>query len=132
MFLYLLNDKESEAFLELAAKAMQVNGKEKDCELAVLDQFRLELGKKDYNLQGTRMSDLIDIFLASSAPAKRSAIIELSSILYADEEIDKKEKTWIVDLAKKIGVHEDETERLVSWSKNFNDFVKVGLMYINL
>ena len=102
MFLYLLNDKESEAFLELAAKAMQVNGKEKDCELAVLDQFRLELGKKDYNLQGTRMSDLIDIFLASSAPAKRSAIIELSSILYADEEIDKKEKTWIVDLAKKL------------------------------
>lgn len=132
MFLYLLNDKESEAFLELAAKAMQVNGKEKDCELAVLDQFRLELGKNDYNLQETRMSDLIDIFLASSAPAKRSAIIELSSILYADEEIDKKEKAWIIDLAKKIGVPEDETERLVSWSKNFNDFVKVGLMYINL
>lgn len=48
MFLYLLNDNEGKAFMELAIQAMKVNGEEKDCEKAEYETYLTELNLTDY------------------------------------------------------------------------------------
>lgn len=131
MFLYLLNDKEGKAFMELATQAMKVNGEEKDCEKAEYDAYLTELNLEGYKVQNLSFDEASDAFIFSSVPVKRSVIIELCGILYADKEIDADEQKWIYALSDKFEIPKSETERLIRWSKDFSDFLEIGLMYIN-
>lgn len=131
MFLYLLNEQEGRAFMELASLAMKVNGEEKECELAEYDAYLTELDLPNYSVLGHSLEVAASAFKYSSISVKRSVIIELCGLLYADKEIDSDEKKWIHHLANLFAIKQDETERLVRWSKDFSDFIEVGLMYIN-
>lgn len=131
MFLYLLNETEGIAFLELAYLAMEADGIIKECETAEFDNFKTELSLDNYQLQHFDVDKAIEMLKDSSFPVKRSIIIELCGILYADNEIDNAELKWIYYVAEKLNLKKEETERLVRWSKDFSDFVEVGLMYIN-
>ena len=131
MFLYLLNDNEGKAFMELAIQAMKVNSEEKDCEKAEYETYLTELNLTDYETVGISFEDAAAAFRYSSVPVKRSVIIELCGILYADKEIDNNEMNWIYKLSDKFMLPRKETERLIRWSKDFSDFLEVGLMYIN-
>ena len=75
--------------------------------------------------------DAASAFKLSSIPVKRSVIIELCGILYADKEIDNDELKWIYSLSELLQIKKEETERLIRWSKDFSDFLEIGLMYIN-
>ena len=131
MFLYLLNDNEGKAFMELAIQAMKVNGEEKDWEKAEYETYLTELNLTDYETVGISFEDAASEFRYSSVPVKRSVIIELCGILYADKEIDNNEMNWIYKLSDKFMLPRKETERLIRWSKDFSNFLEVGLMYIN-
>lgn len=131
MFLYLLNDTEGKAFMELAVQAMKVNGEEKDCDKAEFETYLAELNLSDYQLVGLSFDEAVSAFKYSSIPVKRSVIIEICGILYADKEIDSAEQKWINALAAKFQLPQQETDRLIRWSKDFSDFIEVGLMYIN-
>lgn len=131
MFLYLLNDNEGKAFMELAIHAMKVNGEEKDCEKAEYEAYLTELNLTDYETVGISFEDAVSAFKCSTIPVKRSIIIELCGILYADKEIDSNEMNWIYTLSDKFQLPRTETDRLIRWSKDFSDFLEVGLMYIN-
>lgn len=131
MFLYLLNENEGKAFMELAVQAMRVNGVEKDCEKAEYESYITELNLPGYKTQGLSFDEAADAFEQSTIPVKRSVIIELCGMLYADKEIDSDELKWIHNLSNKFQLSEGETRRLIQWSKDFSDFVEIGLMYIN-
>lgn len=131
MFLYLLNDNEGQAFMELATLAMKINGEEKECEKAEFESYLTELNLPNYKPVGLGFEDAASAFKFSSIPVKRSVIIELCGILYADKEIDSNELKWIYALASIFTIPKAETDRLVRWSKDFSDFLEVGLMYIN-
>lgn len=131
MFLYLLNDTEGRAFMELAVQAMRINGEENDCDKAEFETYLAELNLSDYKLVGLSFDEAISAFKYSSIPVKRSVIIEICGILYADKEIDSAEQKWINALATKFQLSQNETDRLIRWSKDFSDFLDVGLMYIN-
>lgn len=131
MFLYLLNDAESKAFLELAALAMQVNGGKKACEKAAYETYRTELNLPGYETAGWSFDQAASAFKYSSAPVRRSVIIELCGLFYADREMDAGERKWIDALSAKFQLPEAETERLIRWSRDFSDFLEIGLMYIN-
>lgn len=131
MFLYLLNENEGRAFLELAAQAMKADGVEKDSEKAMLETFLIELNLSDYQIVGIGFEEAASAFKYSSIPVKRSVIVELCGILYADKEIDQKETNWIYALSDKFQLVREETDRLLRWSKDFSDFLEIGLMYIN-
>ena len=131
MFLYLLNEKEGKAFMELAVQAMKVNGEEKECEKAELETYLTELNLADYSIVGISLEDAASVFKFSSIPVKRSVIIELCGILYADKEIDNNEINWIHTLSDIFQLSRDETDRLIRWSKDFSDFLEIGIMYIN-
>lgn len=117
--------------MELAIQAMKVNGEEKDCEKAEYETYLTELNLTDYETVGISFDDAASVFRYSSVPVKRSVIIELCGILYADKEIDNNEMNWIYKLSDKFMLPRKETERLIRWSKDFSDFLEVGLMYIN-
>lgn len=131
MFLYLLNDTEGKAFMELAVQAMRVNGEEKDCEKVEFETYLAELNLSEYQVVGLSFDEAASAFKYSSIPVKRSVIIEICGILYADKEIDSAELKWINALAAKFQLPQKETDRLIRWSKDFSDFLEVGLMYIN-
>ena len=132
MFLYLLNDKEGKAFIELAIQAMNIKGDNNTyCDKAEYEGFLTELNLPDYQAVGLSLEDATAEFKSSSKQVKRSVIIELCCILYADKELDNDKMQWIYKLAEKFGITKPETERLVSWSKDFSDFIEVGLLYIN-
>ena len=131
MFLYLLNETEGRAFMELAVQAMKLNGRKEDCTRAEYETYLAELDLLDFEPEGLSVSDAADAFDSSSVAVKRSAIIELCGILYSDKEIDEEETKWIYDLSGRFGLTESETGRLVRWSKDFSDFLEIGLMYIN-
>ena len=131
MFLYLLNENEGKAFMELAVQAMRVNGEEKDCEKAEYEAYITELNLPGYKTQGLSFDKAAEAFMQSTIPVKRSVIIELCGMLYADKEIDSDELKWIHNLSNKFQLSEDETSRLIQWSKDFSDFLEIGLMYIN-
>ena len=131
MFLYLLNNTEGQAFMELAVQAMRVNGEEKNCEKAEFETYLTELNMSDYQVVGLSFDEAASAFKYSSIPVKRSVIIEICGILYADKEIDSAEQKWINALAAKFKLPQKETDRLIRWSKDFSDFLEIGLMYIN-
>lgn len=131
MFLYLLNDHEGKAFMELAAIAMKINGEEKECEKAEFESYLTELNLSNYKPVGLRLEDAASAFKFSTIAVKRSVIIELCGILYADKDIDSDELKWINTLARIFAIPNTETERLIHWSKDFSDFLEIGLMYIN-
>ena len=153
MFLYMLNDNEGKAFMELAVLAMKVNGQEKQCEkmcikglkgdaisIGALERFvadyainltELGLADSSYKVKGLSFEDAVSAFKHSSVPVKRCVILEICGILYADKEIDSDELKWVNNLANSFKIDKSETERLIRWSKDFSDFLEVGLMYIN-
>lgn len=131
MFLYLLNEKEGTAFLELSYQAMKINGELKDSELAEFDNYRAELDLPNYEVKNISYKDCLEHFKVSTIQVKRSIIIELCGILYASKEIDNNEMTWLKKLANDLHVEAKETDRLIRWSKDFSDFIEIGLMYIN-
>lgn len=131
MFLYLLNDKEGKAFMELAVQAMKVNDEKKECLGAEYETYLTELDLAGYSTVGLSFEEAASAFKHSSIPVKRSVVIELCGILYADKEIDDDKKNWIYRLSDTFLLSRDETDRLIRWSKDFSDFLEVGLMYIN-
>jgi uncharacterized tellurite resistance protein B-like protein len=131
MFLYYLNTNEGEAFLELANIAIMADGVVKDCEIAVIENYKKELSMQDYQIKNLSYESILNVFKDSSKQVKRSIIIELTAILYSDKEIDESEITWIEKLSKDLNIEEKEFQRLLRWAKDLADFVEVGLMYIN-
>ena len=104
---------------------------EKECEKAAYETYLTELNLTGYNTVGLSFKDAASAFKLSSIPVKRSVIIELCGILYADKEIDNDELKWIYSLSELLQIKKEETERLIRWSKDFSDFLEIGLMYIN-
>lgn len=131
MFLYYLNTNEGEAFLELANIAIMADGVVKDCEIAEIESYKIELGMQDYQIKNLSYELILDVLKDSSKQVKRSIIIELTAILYSDKEIDEFEITWIEKLSKDLSIEDKDFQRLLRWAKDLADFVEVGLMYIN-
>lgn len=131
MFLYLLNDQEGKAFIELAVIAMKYNEVDEACAKAEVETFLTELNIPHYEIVGLTFEQAADAFKHSTVAVKRTVIIELCGILYADKEIDSDELKWIYALSDRFLLNRTETSRLIKWSKDFSDFLEVGLMYIN-
>lgn len=131
MFLYLLNENEGKAFMELSNIAIKLDNEIQEWEKAEVENYLAELSLNDFNFVGLTLEEAIKCFKHSTVPVKRSVIIELYGILYSHKDIDNKKQTWIYSLAERLGIKNEETERLVRWSKDFSDFLEIGLMYIN-
>ena len=78
--MYLLDEKEGIAFMELALQAMKINGGSEECVTAEYEAYLTELNLIDYNPGELTLEQAVDRFRKSTTQVKRSVIIELSSL----------------------------------------------------
>lgn len=131
MFLGLLNEKEGKNFLELAAIAMNVDGKVVEKERNVFSTYRFELGLEKYEVKNKDYKNIIRELKSSRTRVLRAIIIELAGMMDADEEIEKVEETWLLKLGADLDFRESEMRKMIRWTQDFNDLLAEGYMYIN-
>jgi len=132
MFLFLLNENEAKGFIELAAKSLNDLGCKKTEELSELGSFYSELNLDDYKVKNLEMAEIVTILRDSSIHVKRAIIIEICGFIYAiNKQIKDKEEKWIGNLSQSLDIPPEQMSRLLRWSKDFSDFLEIGLMYIN-
>lgn len=128
MFLYLLDSQESEAFAELMYYAM--NKFTDTIDKTVLDSYLNEMNICEYELKGLSLETSADILSGSKKQVRRTVIVELCGLFHSLENYCLEEEQWLCSLAEKLKIEED-AERLIKWSKDFSEFLGIGLMYIN-
>ncbi len=126
MFLAMLNKKEQENFIELAAIGMHSDGKVDANELDAIEVYRRETGLNEYKIQGLEEKDLVTSFKASTKKVRRSVIIELAGVLYADKDVSIEEQEWIQRIGIEMGFRASEIRKMVRWTKDFNDLLEEG------
>lgn len=131
MFLYILNQEEGKAFVELATIAYKMVSSDDVITRVSIDTYLDELHLAGYTPEGKSLSELVCILDKSTKQVRRSVIIELCGILHSDKGMNDDRLNWIYSLAEMIHIEEKESERLVRWSKDFSEFLQIGLMYIN-
>lgn len=131
MFLSMLNEKEGKNFMELAQIAIDVDGKKAESEKAVFHTYRMELNLPDYTLQNTEYSKIVTALQGSTKKVKKAIIIELAGVLDADEVIDENENNWIMKLGAEWGFRDSEINKMVRWTRDFNDLLQEAYDYIN-
>lgn len=130
MFLNMLNEKEQKNFLELAFKAIEADGVVKESEIEVFEMLKREVGMVDYEIKKLPEEQLIKEFDYSTKKVKKTVIVELGGILDADEEVEKSEEDWLLNIGEKWGLRSSEVRRLLRWVQDFNDLVAEGYEYI--
>lgn len=131
MYLYLLNEKEGAAFMELAALAIGVSGMDTDYKEAGFDAYLMELNLPEYKIQRLSFEQAVTFLKSSSIKIKRTVIMELCGVLNVGSGIAKEGLDWIYRLSDSLNLNRAETDRLIRWSNDFSDFLEIGLMYIN-
>ncbi len=108
---------DAQKFLVLALKAALANGvivkEEKDlirkyCEDAAIDEGKLP------DESSISMDELDGYFAAMDEESKIIIIKEVLRVMIADHRFDESECNFVYDLAERIGIAEEELNRLVS------------------
>ena len=130
MYLNMLNEKEQINFLELAHKAMEVDGIIKEEEVNVFEMLKREIAMPNYEVKHLPEEQLIKEFDYSTKKVKKAVIVELAGILDADEVVEKKEEDWLLKIGEDWGFRPNEIRRLLRWVQDFNDLLAEGYEYI--
>ena len=130
MFLYYLNETEGKAFMELACLTIKKTN-DQDWDKAEIDTYLTELNLTGFSPVGLAFEQAISAFKYSSVSVKRTVLIELCGLICSSKGLDDSGQKWIFSVAEELKVRQAEAQRLIQWSKDFSDFLEVGLMYIN-
>jgi hypothetical protein len=130
MFLQELNDKEQRDFLELATYAMKVDGDLHDNEINIINTFRLEMGKEDYNVVDKELDYLLKSFRASTKKVKKVVLIELFGVILADGVYGDFEKEFVEEITKIWEMKKRDISKIQNWVEDFNELVSEGYEYI--
>lgn len=131
MFLQELNNRERNDFLELATYAMKVDGELHSAEINIINTFRLEMNKENYEVEGKELIFLLKRFDMSTKKIKKIVLIELFGVLLADGIYDEFEKSFIDEVIKVWNIKKREISKIQNWVEDFNDLVSEGYEFIN-
>ena len=113
MFLNRLDFVEKEAFISLAVKAAESNGRIADEEYQMIEDYCKEMGIAFFDAKNLKpMEDVIRIYSEADDQNKLVAVLEIVGLMYADGGYDSKEKEFVDDFANKIGVTQDSVRRI--------------------
>ena len=124
MFLNKLDENEKKAFLALALKIQNIDGKITSGEIRVIKEFCQEMNipsdlKEKYSLE-----DISNVFSKSSVYVKKAVIFEALGLAYADGKLDDKENEIISAIAKSIGLTDDVVDKLDEYILRYIVFVE--------
>lgn len=113
MFLNRLDFVEKEAFISLAVKAAESNGRIADEEYQMIEDYCKEMGIAFFDSKNLKpMEDVIRIYSEADDQNKQIVVLEIVGLMYADGGYDSKEKEFVDDFANKIGVTQDSVRKI--------------------
>lgn len=132
MYLYLLNNRERENFLELATFAMDLDGVRKKEEENILFDYKNECQLIDYIVYKQNEIDKVIIELRSSLKKiKKIILLELTGIFISDTDLTDEESKFLEKLSNEFNIKEYELKRIIRWVEAMNDIVKEGYEIIS-
>lgn len=128
-FVYFTKVDKSE-FLSAIAMFLQFSGNS-DSVNDILDELKreLDLGQKD--VKDRSSDELITYFKNRPQRIRRIFVIELTSTLKIIVDDKNKYSQYLKEFCGGIGLTPHESEVLISWAEDYNDFMETGLMFIN-
>lgn len=128
MFLYLLSKDESSWFVSLVKAELSKLGLDNEEIINVTQGIESELGFETFV---SEINSAVDSLKKCSLQIRRCVIMELGCVLFTYKggrsNIILQELT---SLGQSLNIDKKELGRLVDWSCDFNDFIKVGMMYL--
>lgn len=112
MFLDILNDNQKIMFLDMATHVAQSNGLVDDAEQNMLSQYCNEMGISYEMADLNTIDNIISGFAGAEESVKKVVVFELLGLGYIDGEFDSLESSIVKDFALRIGLSEEEYNRL--------------------
>lgn len=123
MFLHLLNDRQQLAVIGLTRHFIEADSHLADAEQNLVELMMAEAGLSfDEELEPVAMDDAIREL--NSRQAKAAALLELIGVGHADDQFHAAESLFLRDLAGRLGVKEDELQRMESWVERQNQLAR--------
>lgn len=113
MFLAELQQKEKEAFLELAALIAKIDGNNSIFENSILAEYKKEMGIENYLLSGMPIEEIVKVF--KSERSKNIVLTELLRLVFSDGVYHDQERESIRFIKKHFGFNADEYESFKDW-----------------
>ena len=125
MFLNQLTSPEKEAFVSLAVHAANANGIADEAEYEMIEEYCKEMGIAFFNANNViDLDKIIDVFKDAEGKHKKIVILEILGLLHADGNYDEKEKTFVSEYAKKIGLNDSDVEMQSALIDKYIELVK--------
>ncbi len=125
MFLYSLDIRQRELFMELAIKAAECNGIVESEEINMLQSYGTEMGLQPiYETNKSTESIVSELKEISDEKTKRIILFELFAILISDSCYDDKEKRFVERLGKEFSISADDRKKMLDILYEYRDVVK--------
>ncbi len=112
MFLNQLTVLEKEAFISLSIHAAKANWVFADEEYAILEEYCMEMGIAFFDAENIKPIDVIvDVFKESTDHNKKIVLLEILGLVYSDGKFDEREKAFVKEYARKIGLTDSDVEK---------------------
>ena len=124
MFLNLLEQKEKEAFFELATLVANSDDVLDEKEELILNLYKKEMDIENYKTIGINLDEILNSF--KSKKAKRIVLMELFALIFSDEKFQQEEIDLIKKIQKNFKFSEVEVNLCKEWSKTAMSIVEQG------
>ena len=124
MFLNLLEQKEKEAFFELAALMANSDDVLDEKEELMLNLYKKEMDIENYETIGMDLDEILNSF--KSKKAKKIVLMELFALIFGDDEFHQEEKDLVKKIKEKFQFSEVEANLCKEWSKTVMSVVEQG------
>lgn len=111
MFLYMLKDREKEAFVALARLAAGSNCAVSDEEEIMIGQYCDEMGIAMPEDKGEDLKTVLGYYSGSDIRTKKIVVLEIIGLLFSDGEYDEREQQFIDTVAEALGISRELVER---------------------
>jgi len=125
VFLNLLDSDEKKAFAELAEKMIQADGLVIGREEAALAALKAEMGVSNGG-DGRSIDELAGVF--HSWRSKIAALLELIGLGYSDINFSVNEQSLVDEVARHMGLSQDELEKAEAWVRDHVSLVRRALI----
>ncbi|QQZ07786.1 hypothetical protein [Heyndrickxia vini] len=113
MFLRELNQKEKEAFLELAYLIAKIDKNQSIFENSILIKFKTEMGIDKYSIKGSDIEDILEVF--ENDRTKNIVLVEILRLIFSDGVFHDFERESIQLIKKHFGFDKDDYQSLRDW-----------------
>ena len=133
MFLNRLSMQEKENFISLAMKAAESNGMVVEEEYSMIEEYCKEMGIAFFDARNVKeVNDIVAFFRNSSLANKKTVLLEMIGLMYADGDYDEDERQFVKSIATGIGLTNGDVEKYDGFILKYISLVKDTLEDIQL